>query len=87
MRRNFTAFGDDLPSLIEDLEKQSKHFQKSISSQSLEIAILSPTGKNELQLMESAQLMEILTNHFQDSEMDFEFGGCQGTEYCVEVNW
>ncbi|WP_044202741.1 hypothetical protein [Flammeovirga sp. OC4] len=87
MRRNFNAYGADLVSLKEDLEKQCLHFQKNISSQSLEVAILSPNGKKELQLMESAKLMEVLTKHFEESEMDFEFGSCEGNEYCVDVNW
>ncbi|KXX69824.1 hypothetical protein [Flammeovirga sp. SJP92] len=87
MRRNFNAYGVDLNSLIKDLEKQCLHFQKNISSQSLEIAILSPTGKTELQLMESAKLMEVLTKYFEESEMDFTFGSCEGNEYCVDVNW
>lgn len=87
MRRNLTALGGDLPSLIEDLEKQCQHAKKYISSQSLEVSILSPNEKDELQLMQSAKLMEVLAKHFKESEMNFEFGNCQGNEYCVEVTW
>lgn len=87
MRRNFTALGEDLNSLKTDLEKQSIHFKKNMTSQNLEVEILSPSNKPMLQIMESAQLMEILTVHFADAEMNFEFGKCQGNDYCVEVNW
>ncbi|MBB6459580.1 hypothetical protein [Flammeovirga kamogawensis] len=87
MRRNFTAAGSDLESLLNDTEKQCLYFKKAASSQTLEVAILTPSGMTALGALEVAKLMEVVTKHFADAEMEFEFGECQGSEYCVEVAW
>ncbi|NLR90729.1 MULTISPECIES: hypothetical protein [Flammeovirga] len=87
MRRNFTAAGESLETLLADTEKQCNYFKPKVSSSKLEIAILTPPTKSPLGALEVAQVMEMVTKFFPEAEMDFEFADCQGMDYCVEVAW
>ncbi|ANQ49132.1 hypothetical protein MY04_1758 [Flammeovirga sp. MY04] len=87
MRRNFNAAGTSIDDLISETEKQCNYFKSKVSANKLEVAILTPTNKEPLPALDVAKVMEVITKHFADAEMDFDFGECQGNEYCVEVAW
>ncbi|OHX66074.1 hypothetical protein [Flammeovirga pacifica] len=87
MRRNFNAAGTSIDELISETEKQCNYFKSKVSSNKLEVAILTPTNLKSLPALEVAKVMDIITKHFSEAEMDFDFGECQGNEYCIEVAW